>query len=245
MPDQSVIPIFDKSKNKPVYSTSTSLYGKNIDIVEEWDSITPPPYKVIGTVIRAPNSAIHEVEEKIITIKESGTMYGSGNNGKDKLYVHGRAKELEESDNMFNSKRDEINRNSEEMILNHKTTTENSITKHNSSAHYFLNPNSTVTAEFTTSTFSPANDTFKKIQNKLDRWKFVSDLHIIDIVEFFNILMTLIAPNLSSEVTSTTHSSSVLDNSTFRNAKDEFSDEVMNTQTVKHFTGKALDETFS
>uniref|UniRef100_A0A8R1Y481 TPR_REGION domain-containing protein n=1 Tax=Onchocerca volvulus TaxID=6282 RepID=A0A8R1Y481_ONCVO len=244
MPDQSVIPIFDNCKNKPVYSTSTSLYGKNIDTVEEWDSITPPPYKVIGIVIRAPN-AIHEVEEKIIsTIKESSTVYGSGSNGKDQLYVHGIAKESEESNSMFNSKHDEMNRNFEDMTLNYKTPTENSITKHNSSAHFFPNTNSTVTLEFTTSTSSTMNDTFKKIQNKLNFGKFVSDLQIIDIVEIFNILITLISPNLSSEVTSTTHYSSVLDNSTFRSAKDEFFDEV-DTQTVTYFTEKALDKTFS
>ncbi|MCP9264046.1 hypothetical protein DINM_006970 [Dirofilaria immitis] len=167
MPDQSVISIFDNSKNKPIYSTSTSIYGKNIDIVEEWDSITPSPFKVIGTVIRAPN-VIQEVEEKVTSIvKESNVMYSSGNNGKDKLYMH-EVEEPEESDS---------------------------------------------------------------------REKFVSDLRIIDIMEIFNILVTLIAPTSSSEMASTTHYSSVLNNTAFRSMKDEFFDEENGELTNEKHSG--------
>ncbi|KAM3718556.1 Kinesin-like protein [Dirofilaria immitis] len=240
MPDQSVISIFDNSKNKPIYSTSTSIYGKNIDIVEEWDSITPSPFKVIGTVIRAPN-VIQEVEEKVTSIvKESNVMYSSGNNGKDKLYMH-EVEEPEESDSVSSFKRDKISKISDEMTLNYKTPTEN---KSNSSTHYFLSTNLTVTSESTISTFNTMNDTFKKTQNKLGREKFVSDLRIIDIMEIFNILVTLIAPTSSSEMASTTHYSSVLNNTAFRSMKDEFFDEV-DTESIADFTGKTFDKAFS
>ncbi|EFO21153.1 hypothetical protein LOAG_07333 [Loa loa] len=239
--------MFDNSRNKPNYPTSTSLYDKNV-VIEGWG--TSPPHKVVGTVILTPN-AVREAKEKVIsTIKECDIVYSSSDNGKDELYMHGIDEQPEESDSTSSSKRDEINEmnsNSEEMISNRKTHAGNSITNHNSSACYFFNSytNSTITItlESTISTSSTVNDTLKKISNKLDHEKFASDLRIIDIMGIFNILATFIEPTLSSDVTSTTHYSSLSDNSTFRNANDEFSN--VDTQSDTHVTGKTLDRSFS
>lgn len=244
MPDQSVIPMFDNSRNRPIYATSTSLYGENVDIVEEWDSVTPPPYNVVGTVIRAAN-AVHEVEEKVIfTMEESDIIYNSGSNGKDKPYMHGINEEPEKSDSGSSSKYEEISSNSVEMTLNYKTSAEINMTKRNSSECYFSNTNSTVILESTISTSSTVNDTFKKIQDKLGQGEFVSNLRIIDIMEIFNTLAMFLAPTLSTEVTSTTDYSLSSDNSTFRSSEDESFDEV-DAESVTHFTEKTLDRTFS
>lgn len=164
--DQSVIPMFDNSKNKLFYPTLTSIYTKNVN-VEEWDSITLPPYKVIGSVIRAPNT-MHEIEEKIPAMKEGDMMY---NNDNDKLNMHRMVEKRKESDSTSISKHDEINNNfsRNEVNSNNETSAEKSIIRRNCSSCHFLSPNSTVTVSLgsTISTSNIVNDTFMKIQMNL------------------------------------------------------------------------------
>uniref|UniRef100_A0A0R3RJE6 Peroxin-5 n=1 Tax=Elaeophora elaphi TaxID=1147741 RepID=A0A0R3RJE6_9BILA len=246
MRDKSVIPLFGNSRNKPFYPTSASLYGENINVVVEWDTVTPSPYKVVSTVIHTPNKG-HEVVGKVIsTVKESDILYNRGSSGKDKLYMRGIVEEPEGSDGTSSSEHDKINNGFEKVTLKDKAPVENNTIRHNSSECHFPSPNSTVTVtlESTTSASGTENNTLKKIQNELDHGKFMSDLRIIDIVEIFNTLATFVAATLSSELANTAHHSSLSDNSTFRRTKDEFFDEV-DAQSISHFAGKALDRTFS
>lgn len=248
MRDQSVISMFDNSGSKVFYPAPTSLYGKNVEAIEKWDSVTSPPYKVLGTVIRASNT-VHEIEEKVISaMKESDTVYKSLNSDKDKFYVRGTVEESEKSDSLSSSKRGEIDNGflHDQINKNDKTLSEDSMNKCNLSVCHFLNPNSTaaVALNSTISASSTVNDIFKKIQDEFDCEKVMSNLRIIDIVEIFNTLTAFVGTILSYEISSATHHSSLSDNSTFKSVKDELFDET-DMQSVKHFTGKMLSRTFS
>uniref|UniRef100_A0A915PQ97 Uncharacterized protein n=1 Tax=Setaria digitata TaxID=48799 RepID=A0A915PQ97_9BILA len=232
MPDQSVIPVFDNSKNMPSFPTSKSFSGKIVDVVEKWDSLTPPPYEVVGTVIRSPN-ALREVEEEVFsTTKGNGVVYDRTSNiENDKLYMHEISGKVEGSYGMPSSKHKETKNNNSD--LNFKMSAGNNMTKHNSSTYSFLNGNSTVTLETTISTSSILNNTIKKIQNKSSLQEFKSDFRVIDIMEVLYTLVTFVEPVLSLEVTTTTSYPSRSDNSTLANIRDEFFDQ-LESQSATH-----------
>lgn len=118
LPEQSVIPLLDSSKKNPVHFTSSSLSATPVDVVEDWEFRTPPPYKVVGSVVRA-QAAFDEVGEKVIVaLDEEGSS--------EKLFTHEVAEKVERAHSSLGRED-----SSGETVIDLKAFTENNVTKCN------------------------------------------------------------------------------------------------------------------
>lgn len=116
LPEQSVIPLLDSSKKNAVHFTSSSLSATPLDVVEDWELKTPPPYKVVGSVVRA-QAAFDEVGEKVIAaLDEEGSS--------EKLFTHEVAEKVGRAHSSLGRED-----SSGETVIDLKAFTENNVTK--------------------------------------------------------------------------------------------------------------------
>ncbi|VDN04391.1 unnamed protein product [Thelazia callipaeda] len=178
LPDKPAISVFNSSVNKAVFSTFTSFHYKTANV-----TVTPPPYRILGSAVSAPN-AVREIEKEVIsTLDKDIIKYSSDNKHEmDTHYVHEETKERASFNHDRSIRNGQITIKASD--INFKISTNNNQTNNSISTPI----NSSATQRYT-----DANVIFKSINN-LHGKEVDLDLEVtVLVLEIFN----AVAPFLS------------------------------------------------